>query len=386
MPSSNTTVIQLKRSNTAFAVPTPAQLQYGEPALNLTDGRLYVKLNTGTVIDISSTPAGNTYYVSTNGNDAFDGKTPGASKATIRAAAAVCSPGDSIYINSGMYTENTPIIIPQQVQVSGAGERNTVIQPADPTKDIFWMNNLGYVTAVKFTNYSANAICFPAPVVETGTANGVTSNTITLANTSTLVDGYYNSMQVAIASGANTSFIYDTKTCFRDVGYIVDSISFDLLYGGNRQAVQSGVYYYTFNGSNSAIQGEQTQTIAAYNRLSTVIGQIILGQTVTKSPGNGLTQNTSVGFGTSSEVTYAQTDVSNIVNIITNGPSVAPTKIPMPLTPSSNTNVYNAANILQVNRAFIQAEIVAFVNYTYPGFVYNQTSCSRDTGLSLIHI
>jgi len=385
MPANTTVTVnstfKLKTSNTAFSVPSSNAIQLGEPALNLTDGRLYVKLNTGTVIDISSTPAGNTFYVSKNGNDKFDGRTPGASKASIRSAAASCNPGDSIFINSGTYTEITPIIIPQQVQVCGAGERNTIIQPVDPTKDIFWLNNLGYVTAVKFINYSANAICFPAPTVETGTANGVTANTITLANTSTLVDGYYNSMQVAIASGANTSFIYDTKTCFRDVGYIVDSISFDLLYGGNRQAVQSGVYYYSFNGSSSAIQGEQPQTIAAYNRLSTVIGQIILGQTVTKSPGNGLTQNTSVGFGTSSEVTYAQNDVSNIVNIITNGPTVAPPKIPMPLTPSSNTNVYNAANILQVNRAFMQAEIVAYINTTYPGFVYNQTSCSRDTGL-----
>ena len=42
-------------------------------------------------------------------------------------------------------------------------------------------------------------------------------------------------------------FKYDQAKCYRDVGYMIDSISFDLLYGGNRQAIQSAVYYYQYN-------------------------------------------------------------------------------------------------------------------------------------------
>lgn len=378
------TTIQLRRSNTAFAIPTANQLQLGEPAINLTDGRLFVKLSTGAVIDISSTPAGNTYYVSQNGSDLFDGKTPSAAKATIRAAVAAASPGDSVYIHGGVYTEKTPIILPQQVQISGAGERNTIIKPQDPTKDIFWMSNNGYVTAVKFIDYSANAISFPAAVIESGTAQAVTSNTITLASTSEIYDNYYNSMQVNITGGTNASLVYDPYYCIRDTGYLLDSVSFDLLYGGNKQSVQSAVYHYNYTNV-SAIPVQTTQSVAAYNHLSLIAGQIILGQTVTRYQ-NVITQNTSVSFGTASEVATIQNNVNTIISIINSGPSITGIgtnlpKIPINLTANSSAGVSNAATILEVNRSFMQAETIAWIANTYPSLVYNTAKCSRDTGL-----
>jgi hypothetical protein len=201
----NTSIIQLKRSNTTFSMPAANTLAPGELAVNLTDGRLFLQLNNGSVIDISSTPAGNTYYVSTTGNDQYDGKTPGASKATIRAAVAAAVPGDTVFIHSGTYTEITPIIIPQQVQICGAGERNTIIKPIDSTKDIFWMNNNAYVTAVKFIDYSGSAIAFPDPVIETGTAQSGTATTVRLASTASSYNDYYNSMQITITAGTGSN-------------------------------------------------------------------------------------------------------------------------------------------------------------------------------------
>jgi hypothetical protein len=202
--TANTSIIQLKRSNTAFSVPANDALAPGELAVNLTDGRLFLQLADGKVVDISSTPVGNTYYVSVTGNDNFDGKTPGASKATIRAAVAAAQPGDTVHVHSGTYTEITPIIVPQQVQICGAGERNTIIQPVDPTKDIFWMNNNAYVTAVKFVNYSGSAIAFPDAVIKTGVAQGGSSNTIILSSNSDSLDNQYTSMEVTITSGTGS--------------------------------------------------------------------------------------------------------------------------------------------------------------------------------------
>jgi hypothetical protein len=75
-------------------------------------------------------------------------------------------------------------------------------------------------------------------------------------------------------------FVYNQELCYRDVGYMVDSVCFDLLYGGNRQAVQSGVYYYSFNTESTAIPGEIPQTTAAYDYIKTIAGQIILGEYV----------------------------------------------------------------------------------------------------------
>lgn len=222
------TSIQLKRSNTAFSVPAQDTLLPGELAVNLTDGRLFLQLSDGKVVDISSTPVGNTYYVSTTGNDKFDGKTPGASKLTVAAAVAASQPGDSVYIHSGTYTEITPIIVPQQVQISGAGERNTIIQPVDPSKDIFWMNNNAYVTAIKFVNYAGSAVAFPNDIIQTATAQSATTNTITLATTSSIYDDYYTSMQISITGGTGagqlanvTSYNGNTKVAAVDTTWVL---------------------------------------------------------------------------------------------------------------------------------------------------------------------
>ena len=46
------TVIQLKRSETASAVPTAGQIAVGELAVNLADGTLYTKKTDGSIIEV----------------------------------------------------------------------------------------------------------------------------------------------------------------------------------------------------------------------------------------------------------------------------------------------------------------------------------------------
>jgi len=73
----------------------------------------------------------------------------------------------------------------------------------------------------------------------------------------------------------NSEFDYDRETCKRDIGYIVDSISFDLLHGGNRQSVTSGVYYYGFDAADTVIDDQVPQTTAAYNYIKEIVGKIV---------------------------------------------------------------------------------------------------------------
>lgn len=375
------TQILLKRSDVSGAVPTAADLALGEPAFNTADGRLFFKLGNGKIIDLSLSPVGNTYYVTMNGNDLLEGNTPSAAKATIRAAVSIAKPGDTIEVSTGKYIEQTPILVPQNVQIEGSGERGCIIQPADTSKDIFWVNNNSYVTGFKYINYSGSAISFPN-IIDTNFNAGITSNTIILSAGSILVDDYYKGMKVTIDDGIGASFTYDPTRCFRDVGYMVDSVGFDLLYGGNRQAIQSGVYYYSFNASSTAVPNEIPQVIAAYEYLKTISSQVIKGETVVTFQ-NVVTQNTSLPFGTSSEATTSSNLLDYMIDIITLGPSSADTKTPISLNRSANTNVANASYILEANREFISSEVVAYINTAYEGtgFVYDQVKCKRDTGL-----
>lgn len=200
------TQILLKRSDVPGAVPLPSDLALGEPAVNVHDGKLFFKLVNGQIVDFSSTPVGNTYYVTMTGSDANDGTAEGRAKATIRAAVALAKPGDTVKVSTGKFIEKTPIMIPQSVQVVGTGERACIIEPQDPTKDIFYVNNNSYVTGFKYINYSGSAISFPN-IIESGNiafggAPGGQGFTVTLPNTSFAVDDYYTDLKIYITSGS----------------------------------------------------------------------------------------------------------------------------------------------------------------------------------------
>ena len=179
----------------------------------------------------------------------------------------------------------------------------------------------------------------------------------------------------------NTEFEYDRATCERDVGYIIDSITFDLKHGGNRQSVTSGVYYYGFNAADSAIDDQIPQTVAAYEYIRELVDKIITGTAITKPYQSKLAQQILSNAGTSAEVLAAQGRIDNITNIIKSGPSVAPAQIPISLTASTDTNVENAFAMLLANRQFIQAEVIAYIDAKFTNATnYNRDKCFRDMG------
>ena len=48
---------------------------------------------------------------------------------------------------------------------------------------------------------------------------------------------------------------------------------------------------------------------------------------------------------------------------------------------TSGTGYTAVQELLSINREYIRAEVIAYINTTYPGFNYNQELCSRDVGI-----
>lgn len=231
-------------------------------------------------------------------------------------------------------------------------------------------------------------------ILNTGTV-GVTDMIVpnnTATNNSNIVAAYNallsnkSTIQNNTISWINSnypSFSYNTSTCYRDIGYIIDSVAFDLLHGGNRQSIMSGVYYYGFNSTASVIVNEIPQTTAAYEFIKKISADIVTGNLITTRYQYVIDQTTSTNIATSAEIKLINSKISTITNIITNGPSVAPAKVPIGLNASTSTSTINAFNLLRANRAFIQAETVAYVNTSYVGVVYSTSTCKRDVGYIL---
>ena len=83
----------------------------------------------------------NVIYVSEDGLDTNDGRRQSTAKRTVKAAAAIAVNGDVIRVSGGIYPEQNPISLPQNVSVDGDDLRNTKIIPQNTGADLFHVDN-----------------------------------------------------------------------------------------------------------------------------------------------------------------------------------------------------------------------------------------------------
>jgi hypothetical protein len=154
--------------------------------------------------------------------------------------------------------------------------------------------------------------------------------------------------------------------CSRDVGSILDGVVFDLRHDGNRQSIQSGVYYYNFSANTTQINDQIVQTGAAYNFIGSIIDEVVRGIPVTNTRQSVYTQNTTAATAaTLAEANIVLQKIDLITSIITNGPNVAQTKVALSGNVATiSTNVSNAVKLIIANKEFIRAETIEFVNAT----------------------
>jgi hypothetical protein len=183
--------------------------------------------------------------------------------------------------------------------------------------------------------------------------------------------------------------IYDETKCFRDLGYILDAVRTDVLYGGNERTAKAGEFYYLY--PSLATDSQLTETLDAINYTGLVTDKVVKSNLIVKPEvisnnelvikvTNASQYITGSGFvGTISEVASVSSSIGIVMDIVENGTA---SYSPTPYTsPSTDPNVLNAYNLLIQNIPFIQSESIAYVSSSWSTFVYNQASCSRDIGL-----
>jgi hypothetical protein len=198
--------------------------------------------------------------------------------------------------------------------------------------------------------------------------------------------------QIATQTAPFTSgFVYDSAKCSRDVGYIVDALSFDLLYGGNISIVDNALSYW-YNGT--VIENQTAETAAAYNRLKTIVASIVQNQLITASPGNSETQdNTTFGNGSLAAATTLGSLIDIIIDGVANENSI-PAAVEPNFNASTNTIGVGIRNIVIPKRSAIQAAtinqintVIALFELVTPGnrsMLSNDFTCINDMGYGLL--
>lgn len=215
--------------------------------------------------------------------------------------------------------------------------------------------------------------------------NGNVSNFISVQNSFDLLQAnkdYLKDEVIAYINTVNAGFGYDETKCRRDIGYIVDSVSFDLLHGGNRQSVQAGLSYYAVTSTTSTVQSQEVQTVAAFNYLADLVGDVVQNIPVTTYQ-TKFTQNLSLPAASVTEATTLVQALNTVTAIISSGPTVANPLVPISVTINPDVDAKNAWDILYANKNFLKEEVISFIDRTYNvgSFQYDEAKCYRDIGL-----
>ena len=194
------------------------------------------------------------------------------------------------------------------------------------------------------------------PASNSSNAGEIADAALLQSNRATLVSGLVTYMSTsspfaAVYNGLNAT---QKTQCQRDIGYVIDAVTYDVLYGGNYQINVAGVAYN--NGALIIPGGELTATLDAYSHLT---GQI----------------NALSGFTNTSTVSALMNQLALVINTGSTG------AISYPSASVESSAVQATVTAMQANKSSIQSSTTSYITDTFNGLVYNDATCQRDVGL-----
>ena len=268
------TPIRIKRSAVAGKKPTDGQLQLGELAVNFYDGKIFLKQDTGGVgvstriVEVgagTTTFVGKTLFVTENGNDDNNGLDENNAKATIKSAVALSSPGDTIKVFPGTYTEDNPINLPDNVSVEGTELRRCLVAPQNAGSDLFYVGQGSHVTDLSFVGgpmTGGSAVIAYRPLLGVSTdrffdgARLIRQNLDFIAAEST---AYIQSTDYQ-----NPTVTINASEYKENIRKALRAVCHDITRGGNSKSIGAGQEYFT-GGSLKAGIGVTNMDALSYS-------------------------------------------------------------------------------------------------------------------------
>ena len=193
----------------------------------------------------------------------------------------------AVLVESGIYEENYPLKVPQNVAIIGDEFRRVLIKPRQGTSSSPWAfqkfrrdtNIDGLTTATQLYghHYLSDTTQPVYPKVDNKGAYRKAAALIKL-NKSFIQSEVVEWIDTQIASNTapfTQSFTYNKVLCKRDVGLVIDAMIFDLKYGGYNRTISAGLKYYQSASGRLAITTQLSQTIAGLERAQTAIDYVI---------------------------------------------------------------------------------------------------------------
>ena len=178
------------------------------------------------------------------------------------------------------------------------------------------------------------------------------------------------------------NFTYDSEKCERDVGFIVDAMCYDILYGGTMASTRIAQSYFT--GTTAYPAGQADQTAAAYDRLATVMFYVVQEDTGSWTKTTAEVQTTPGTPATATEgALIRDTQMQIIEDVITAGNLNSLPTIVYPVITWADAEYQTAFSNINSDKNDVIKSTIQYITTTYNDFVYDHTKCSRDLGIIL---
>ena len=181
-------------------------------------------------------------------------------------------------------------------------------------------------------------------------------------------------------------FVYNEDRCYRDVGFMIEAIAYDITYGGNSASIYAGQQYWQ-NSSSQLPSEELAVTLDAITHAQDIASLVIQNSTVSPTY-SAVSQylNPALTNGV-----VANTDINNLFNYIKYIlqynpalPMVEPFALALtyPDLTVYDTDVKTARSIIVDNKSAVANSTTEFLDTYYKGgFNYDEAICYRDVGL-----
>lgn len=320
----------------------------------------------------------NVLYVSESGDDANSGTSLNLSKRSIKSALSVATNGTTIFVKSGDYTENNPLLVPEGVSIIGDNLRAVTVRPLNKTQDLFWVNNGVYLAHMTFKDHEApsSAVAFPtdgsagvihtSPYVQNCTSMTTTGTGMRVDGShskglrSMVVDAYtqYNQGGIGIhhLNRGNTQLVSVFTICC-DIAFLCESGGFCSITNSNSSF---GNYALKADGVSEVLYSAKVKGAAS--------GDTFILDNLVEKPNIG----DAVKFA-GNPTYYTVREASSI--------QPGDTDLALPDFSKQAADTKNLRNAILDEKSKLQVDTIDFLNETYPDFEFNQFKCSRDVGI-----
>ena len=244
----------------------------------------------------------------------------------------------SVFVETGIYLENLPLRVPQNVAVIGDEFRRTIIRPQigfDSSSPYAFLNfrrdpvidGLTVTTQLYGYHYLADSTQPVYPLINNKGGFTSAAQLITL-NRKFIQDqviGWINNQIITNTAPFTSAFDYNEDICYRDVGLIIDSMVFDLKYSGQNRTISAALKYKgpAVPGSNPAlaIGAQLSQTVAGIQRINTLAQDVIDNVTIAALytlAGAVATSATVPTLQTLDEGLVAEVGADTVITLLTN--------------------------------------------------------------------